>query len=310
MARRFSLLEKDRLPCYGLAAMEFVKTQFEGLDAVGLTTAKFRMIIVTGAGPRIAHFGKPRGRNLLFWDSEGKYGRGDWKMRGGHRVWCTRPGADEGEETYAADNAPCQVKMGRTSVTATAPVDPVTRLQRSLTIRVLDDASVAVECRVLNTSDMLWSGGLWALTCTVPTEASTYGIPLGDGTDWDVFTMVTARRWAGHTSRVNDPQISFTEDNLVIRPQGHEAKRFIQAPQGVIGLTDTDERITFTKRAPYERNGVYPNNTNIAFYVGPDNFMVELETMGPMQTVRPGESLIHAEVWKLEKPVNWEKKYQ
>ena len=47
--------------------------------------------------------------------------------------------------------------------------------------RVRVDGRVVLDHFLRNESDMLWSGGLWALTCTVPSKGSTYTLPLGDG---------------------------------------------------------------------------------------------------------------------------------
>jgi hypothetical protein len=37
----------------------------------------------------------------------------------------------------------------------------------------------------------------------------------------------------------------------------------------------------------------------MAFYVGPKNFMVELETMGPELTLKTGERAVNCETWTL-----------
>jgi hypothetical protein len=276
-----------------------------GLGAIEIVHAGARMVVVHEIGPRIASFGPARGEDLLFWDAEGEHRRGPWSLRGGHRVWITRPGADESEETYAADDRPCRVRRTARGLTATAPPD-ATGLARAIAIRTVPGAFV-VESRVTNASDMLWSGGLWALTCTRPRRRTTYGVPLGGGPPgWDVFTIVVPRAWGGgHTSRVDDPQIGFTQDCVVVRPRGVETKRMIQAPRGTIGMTDPDLDVTFLKVAPYDAAGAYPLHTNVAFYVGPRSFMVELETMGPQRTLPPGATLTHVETWSLVAPIDW-----
>src|SRR6478609_11788387 len=110
--------------------------KFGGLAAVELRTAAVRLVVVTAKGPRIAFFGRPDGANLLMWQP-GKYFRGPWELMGGHRLWVSRPGADEAEETYAADNQPCTVELGKSSFTVTAAIDPVLRTQRGFTVTAL-----------------------------------------------------------------------------------------------------------------------------------------------------------------------------
>lgn len=291
--------------------MKIIETEFDGFEAIDIQTARAHMIIVTGTGPRIAYLaakkGKQEGRNLLFWDYPRKYQRKDWALLGGHRIWHTRPGADEAEETYMTDSAPCHVRIGKRGVQITASASADALIQKSLTVTVENDDTFRVANKLTNIGEMLWSGGLWALTCTLPGKRTTYGIPLGDGQEWDVFTLVIPKAWGGHAVKVNDPQISFTEDCLILKPKGQKAKRMIQAPQGWIGMTDADEKISFLVHTPYQRGAQYPLNCNAAFFVGPKNFMVEMEHMAPERTLRPQESIENIQTWALRAPVDWGK---
>ena len=287
--------------------MKITNTTFDKLAAIELKTSRARMVIVTEIGPRIAHLsaimkGKET-RNLLFWDSPKKYQRGEWLLRGGHRVWGTRPLADESEECYAADNAPCKVRVTSKGVTVTAPTMDAFGVRKSISVKVLDDATFTVESAVTNVSDMLWSGGAWSLTATLPTKACTYGVPLGDGSDWDLFAIVIPKAWGGHGAPVNDANITFTEHNMIFAPGGRETKRMIQAPQGIMGMTDAREKVSFLKHSPYDRDGRYPMNCNLAFYNGPKNFMTEMESMGAERTVKPGEIARNTETWALRDPI-------
>lgn len=271
----------------------------EGLAAVEVVTPRARLVVTTEVGPRVAWFGPRGGRNLLFWDAAGEHARGPWRLRGGHRVWLTRPLADETEETYGADERPCEARVRADRVVVTAPPDPATRVQRALSIRALSPTRFQVVSRLRNAGDMLWSGGVWALTCTRPARGTTYEVPLGDGTGWDVFSVVIPKRWAGHTSLVNDPQLEWSEDRLVVRPRGVECKRMLQAPRGLMTMRAPDAGVTFVKRAPYAAGAAYPLGANLAFYVGPDNFMVEMESMGPAEVLKPGAALSLTEEWSL-----------
>jgi hypothetical protein len=292
-----------------MAKISIKEVRFDGLAAVEIATSKARLVAVTAMGPRIAHFGTARGRNLLFWDYERKYFRGKWFLMGGHRIWCTRPLGDEGEETYADDNSPCDLRILKNGVNLVGGLHPVFRTRKSLGIKVQADDTFLIENRITNESDMIWSGGVWGLTCTLPRASTTYGIPLGSQREeWDLFAMVIPKRWGGaQSSLVNDPALRFTEDCLVIQPKGRISKRMVQAPQGAIGMTDPSEKISFIKRSPYVPGGNYPMNCNIAYYAGKKNFMMEMETMGPDRSVLPGATVVSEETWMLRKPVNWGK---
>jgi hypothetical protein len=294
-------------------ALKIAKTEFDGLEAVEITTSKARLIAVTSMGPRIAYFGAVHpggrpGRNLLFWDYPRKYKRGQWHLMGGHRVWATRPLADETEETYADDNGACTVKITAKGADIRGAVHPVFRTGKSIGIKVLADDTLQIENRITNDSDMVWSGGVWGLTATLPKGNTSYGIPLGGGGEWDIFLVGYPKRWAGvQSARVNDPAIRLTEDCLIFRPQAHISKRTVLAPQGIIGMTDPGEKISFLKRSEFTDGAAYPMGCNLAFYSGKKGFMVEMETLGPDQPVRPGATIASRETWMLRKPVDWAK---
>lgn len=284
------------------------ETVFDELAAVEIATPKARLVALTGMGPRIASFGTRKGRNLLFWDYSRKYIRGQWHLKGGHRVWATRPLGDESEETYADDNEPCRVRELKDGVDIQGASHPVFRIRKSIGIKVLSDDTFQVENRITNDSEMVWSGGVWGLTCTLPKSDTTYGIPLGRQGDWDIFPIVIPKRWGGtNSSLVNDPALRYTEDCMILKPRGRISKRMVHAPQGVIGMTDPSEKISFIKQSPYQQGANYPWNCNIAYYVGRKNFMVEMESMGPDQGVLPGGTIASREIWMLRKPVSWAK---
>ncbi len=291
--------------------MEIQKTTFDTFDAVEIKTAKARLIVTVGTGPRVAHLsaikGKFETRNLLFWDYARKYHRKDWFLLGGHRIWGTRPLGDESEEAYTADNAPCKVKISKRGITVIGSEMEAFGVHKTLSIKVLDDATFEVESSLTNVGSLLWSGGAWALTATLPTKACTYGIPLGDGSNWDMIPIVIPKTWGGHTTLVNDPQVSLTEHCLVFEPKGREAKRMVQAPQGLIGMTDASEKISFLKHSPFDVDGKYPLGCNLAFYNGPKNFMTEMESMGAEKTLKPGETVRNTETWALRDPIDWKK---
>src|SRR5690606_182776 len=109
--------------------------------------------------------------------------------------------------------------------------------------------TLSVENRITNDSEMVWSGGVWGLTCTLPKGNTSYGIPLGREGEWDIFPIVIPKSWGGgQKSLVNDPAVRYTEDCLILRPKGRISKRMVQAPQGIVGMTDPSEGLSFIKK--------------------------------------------------------------
>ena len=255
------------------------------------------MIVLTSVGPRIAWFGRTGGENFLYWDDEGSHRQGAWRMYGGHRLWITRPLADESDETFAPDNEPCRIERTTDQVSVRAPRSG-SPIDKAIAISARD-GRFTVQHSLHNVGELLWSGGAWALTCTQPHGDTSYRIPLGGLSEaWDVATIVIPMRWASHTSRLDDRQFTFSADALEIRPQNDEAKRMVLAPHGSIEMRD--RRGVFRKTSPFEIDARYPLDTNLAVYLAPRAAMVEMESMSPQRTLRPGDALVHLETWTLE----------
>jgi hypothetical protein len=279
------------------------KISFDGGGALEITTARLRMVVTTEFGPRIAFLGRPGGQNLFYWHVD-KVNREGWRLLGGHRVWITRPMADESEDAYAADNGPCEFEEAGGLLSVTGAAHPFLKTRRGVRIRALDENAFEVTSFVTNVGPMLYSGGVWCLTCIQPRAGMTFGIPLGDRhLDWDVVKLVFARAWAGHTSRVEDPQIRFNEEFMIVEPQGVETKRMLWAPLGALAMTWPAERLSFVKRTQSDPNAQYPLGCNLAIYVAPDNTMVEMETCGAERTLRPGETAVNVETWRVSDEV-------
>ena len=282
------------------AKLSIKRTKFGGLAAMEIRTAELRLVVITAKGPRVAVLTRRDGPNLLMW-APGKYRRGKWDLMGGHRLWLARPGADEAEETYATDNRPCTVETFAQGITVTAPVDPVHRTQRGVKFTVRAADRIELEHFVTNCGDMLWSGGLWAITSTLPLAGANYSVPLGDGSSWDYATIIAIRTWGRNqgAKTFNDPQFGFTDDMFCLHPGGRESKRMLKADPGIIGMHDPAQKLVFAKHAAYLPDANYPLGTNLALYIGNDNFMAEMESMGPCATVKPGHTLKHTETWVL-----------
>ena len=276
------------------------KTVFDGLKAIELRTKKLKLIAVYGAGPRIAFLGKHSGDNIFFWDYKHKYNRSKWFLRGGHRVWIARPGADESEETYKPDNSEGTLKLLDNGFSITSPVDTSNFISRGFSVRALSDIKLEIENFITNTGDMLYSASIWGLTCTLPSEKTKYAFSVGDGSGWDCFNLVLFNKWAGHgAGGFNDPQFSFSKDLMIVSPLGVENKRMLLSHKGISAMDDPIKDFTFIKKNTFESCGHYPMGSNQAVYIGPKNFMVEMETMSAESTIKPGETKCCKETWIL-----------
>ena len=278
--------------------MDIQKIKWKNIDAVQLTLENTRMVIITEFGPRIAFYGRVEGKNLLFWDTANR-GRKDWLLRGGHRVWIMTQGADESEMTYQPDNDSCDVNISDKEVTVWSSLNKNNMSRKGIRVRAADHNNFEVSSLVTNAGDMLLSCGVWALTCTLPSEETQYAFPLGDNSGWDTFKSVQFRKWGPNDGIFGDSQFRVSSKTLVVNPEGRQAKLMFNVPLGIGVMNDPESGLTFSKHIGYNYDGNYPEGCNFAIYIGPENYLVEFESMGPYSTVKPGDTKEHVEVWRL-----------
>jgi hypothetical protein len=211
-----------------------------------------------------------------------------WHNFGGHRVWL----APETADTYAPDNAPCQVSVTTRGLTAVAPVSPRTGLQKRLTLAVREDGRLAVENGVRNTGSALYTGAVWALTCVEPTGVIVF--PWGSGGSWDLKKIVYWNRWMSNRSDVLSAQWRPGRDLFQVVPSGEQGKVGANSPEGWIAQCREDA--TFVKTYEWSPTGRYPDE-DCSLQVYTCSQFVELETLGPLTTIYPGREIVHREVW-------------
>lgn len=273
------------------------KIIFDGLKAVEIKTSRVKIIVVYEIGPRIAFLQYKNNENILFWNKELE-GRGEWKIYGGHRVWVTRPMADESEDTYRPDNKMCNLEIHNRSVRIIAPKDEITELEKGIEIEIIDENTFKVTNFVKNVGDLIYSCGVWSPTCVNPNGKKII-IPLGEkNSTWDIVKVVTPLKFAGNEISMQDEQIKYKNNDLVLYPQNKVTKRVALAKQGKVQL-DCGKYI-FEKCSPYNSNYRYPfEGCNVAIFNGKDNWMAELETFGNEVSLAPNQTNVNVEFWKI-----------
>src|SRR4051812_11092517 len=92
-------------------------------------------VITSDIGPRVMRYGFTGGQNF-FKEFEGQLGTSaetDWVPRGGHRIWVA---PEDPVKSYAPENGPVQVEVLGDGVRATQPVEPLTGIEKQITLRM------------------------------------------------------------------------------------------------------------------------------------------------------------------------------
>jgi hypothetical protein len=278
-------------------------------NCIKLSNGIIELVATTDVGPRIIRFGFSGGDNEFFEDPSqmGKTGATTWMGYGGHRFWLA---PEKNPRTYYADNFPVRYEMDGNTLRLIPDVELTTRVQKQIEITLHPDSN-QVELVHRATNHNLWGIELapWALSvmrsggkAIIPQEPYSPhpAIPDEPGQVIDQRFYLPVRNlvlWS--YTKLNDPRFAFLE-NYILLNQDPNAKR----PQKV-GVSNEVGWVAyarnghlFVKTFTYEPDAVYPDNgCNVETFTNAD--MLELETLGPLVRLAPGESATLKEDWYL-----------
>src|SRR5271165_3306503 len=265
------------------------------------------LLVLTEVGPRILFFGFLGEENEFHEIPEHSGKRGDRTFRayGGHRLWVS----PETPRTYYPDNLPVGVRRKQDAFVFTAPPEatpPGTGLQKEIEIKLADTgARVTVTHRIRNIGREPTEMAPWALSVMAGDGKAILPLPprapmspnrlLPEGVLalWS-YTDLADPRWKIGTKYVRLQQASnceaaFTEQmGGIFNPLGWGA----YFRRGHL----------FIKKAKVEEDAEYPDfGCNFELYT--DAHSLELETLGPLRNLKPGDTAEHTEHWWLFKDI-------
>jgi hypothetical protein len=283
------------------AQVKIERTAWEGWpNCYRITNGEAELIVTSDIGPRIMRYGFVNGPNL-FWvqkETAGKSGEPAWVLRGGHRIWI---GPEDVRYTYPPDNSPVKVSIRDGVLTATQPVEKETNVEKEIEVRLAPSGThVTVIHRLRNKGAMPLEFAAWALTMMAPGGLGITGFP-PRGTHPEVLPPTHPLvMWA--FTDLTDPRWKFTKKYLTLRQdpaQGSPTKlgHFNAKTFGAYLLGDH----LFVKHyLPAGQAKDHPDfGTSFQIFANAD--FLELETMGPLAKVGAGETLEHAETWRLKR---------
>jgi hypothetical protein len=254
------------------------------------------LVATSDVGPRIIRYGFIGGPNVFaeFQDQLGGSGEPWWMPRGGHRLWVApelRP------DTYALDNAAVAATVDESCVSLLQPVEPETSLQKRIRIGFTPCGSVSVTHYVTNAGPKVRRLAPWALTQLAPGGVGFVRFPARGCHDDCLVPTHPLVMWA--YTDFSDPRWQLNCAHLVLRQD-----RQVHVPQKagifcenvlsgyLLGTT------LFVKQSRANPALSYPD-FHCSFEMFTNGDFLELETLGPLVDLNPGESVSHSETWSL-----------
>jgi hypothetical protein len=253
--------------------------------------------VVTGdVGPRVIRYGFCGGENFFkeFLEQLGRSGEAGWQPRGGHRIWIA---PEDPVKSYAPDNGPVEIEITADGAIATAPVEALTGIEKRIELRMAaTGTAVEVTHRLRNAGASPCRVAPWALTMMAQGGEGIHGFP-PRGTHPEMLAPSNPLVMWPFTN-LSDPRWRLMERYLVLRqdaanPVPQKLGSFHSHTWGAYLLRGS----LFVKR--FDAAGVptdYPD-LGCSFETFTNADFLELETLGPLALLEPGQSVTHTERW-------------
>lgn len=219
---------------------------------------------------------------------------GEYFLIGGHRLWHA---PEIAARTYVPDAAELAVEPLPDGVRLTAPVEAPTGIGKSLEIHLHPDLPAVTVIHGLRNAG-LWPVELapWAITALplggtmiLPQPAAAPGSFLPNRQ----LVLWPYTRWQDTRLHLNDDMIS-----LEARPALPPCKIGYFNTSGWVGYLRQGvlllKRFTVQAERPHVDRGC-----NVEVYC--NDHLAELETLGPLERIEPGQTVFHRETWELHR---------
>lgn len=253
------------------------------------------LIVPSSFGIRILHLGFHNDCNQFAVIPPASGNKQTWHIYGGHRLWYA---PEQKALAYQPDNHPVQVEVHDEGIRVTQPVEALTGLKKQIDFSLHPSQPRAqVVHRLENAGDRPVTVAPWAISSMAP---GSWGIlPLShrstlpdqlvpqDGISLWPYTDMSDPRWAWM-----EKYVMLKHDSQNPNPQ----KAGAAGRSGWIG--SFNEGCLFIKTYSYHCGQSYPDGgCSAEMYVNQQ--LLEIETLGPLVELRPGERVEHVESWFL-----------
>ncbi|MGJ3243730.1 MAG: hypothetical protein ACFE0O_12380 [Opitutales bacterium] len=267
---------------------------YHGWKALEIESGKARLTVPLDIGPRVLACRLGDGANLFHNVNEelGGTDEPEWKLRGGHRLW-TSP--EHAVRTYDPDNQPVTVETPDARCWAfQAPVDERTGIRKSMTIRSLGKGSFHLRHTLAN--EGLWpvETAPWALTVMERGGLGALPLPPRGSHPHDLLPIYSLVPWS--YTDLSHPVWQFHKDFIGIDTTKSEPPQKLGITQYPGWSLYWQPGGTFVKYAAVDPAKTYPD-LGCAYETFCNDFMLEMETLGPLETLEPGATVHHDEYW-------------
>jgi len=268
-----------------------------------ISNGTVEVIVLADVGPRILRYAFCGDTENIFHEVEadaGRTGGSDFRLYGGHRLWAW----PEIARTYFPDSRPIRVLPSETSIRFVAPTEdlsPGEGLQKEMEVCLeAGGTTVRVEHTIANRRTGFVEIAVWCPTMMRAGGRAILPLPARVAMDSEHYQSVgPLTLWS--CTDLADPRWRFGTDFIQLK-QEKPRERFPEQMTGIFNPAGWGAYYSagtvFIKRTDLVAGARYPDfGCNIEIFTNGD--FLELESLSPITTLKPGECARHTETWTL-----------
>ncbi len=271
-----------------------------------ISNGEAELIVTLDIGPRVISYRLNDGENVFknYAEQMGRTGESEWQIRGGHRVWA---GPEDKTRTYALDNSPVTSREIAPGVIRFAPgPDTEYSMQRELDLALAPTGSkVKATHRITNIGKEPIELCVWGISVMAPGGTEIIPLPpkaphpgspknarsAADFAPNQLFSIWSYLDFSDTRWHWGSKYITLKQDS-----KKSPTKLGIAHRLGKIGYLNNGT--LFVSSFDYIEGKTYPD-AGVNFETFTNEDMLEIESLGPVLTLKPGETAEHVEHWEL-----------
>ncbi len=269
---------------------------FHGLPSAILENNQLRLEYLTSAGPRIVGLSYHGSANLLadvhdlVWDTP----NGEYRMMGGHRLWIA---PEVPEKTYVPDNSGLSVREIPGGVELNGASETSSGIQKSVRIELeKETARLRLVHTIINVSSAPQTFAPWAITQFCLGGTVIMPQPVGNSDPHGLLPNRLLVLWP--YTAIHERRLTLRDDFILIRAESALPPMKLGHANRAGWLAYWNDARLFRKSFEWQTGTVYPDGgCNAEVYCG--DRIVELESLGALGVVAPGQAVQLTETWEL-----------
>jgi hypothetical protein len=277
-------------------ALRIDELTVDGHACLALDAGGPRVAVTTDVGPRVLSLTLPDGTGTGLLASLPGHtidtpGQAPFRLYGGHRLWAA---PEVPATTYLADDRPPTVT--RTADTLDLSVLQTSGLRKTMRVSARV-GSVVIDHVLANEGDTSFEAAPWAITMLTPGGEAWLPRWLGPLDPGGFQANGSLVLWP--YTRLADARLIVGDPIIRVQAVAGAERPVKVGLQGRPGWSAYRRReAVLVKRVTWLEAEAYPDmDASIQCYSCGD--FIELETLGPLATLAPGESTTHRETWTL-----------